>query len=353
MGEVIPDLPQDVSVYRRLRSRRPRTPLDGDGSISQASTKPGQDQLASLLYPSLVYRVHQNHGNRRRRGVAVGGNVQIGFLHRDFELLHRSPDYPLVRLMRNHQIHILRRPSHFLHHYTRGFGHDVNRKPENGPSFHFNVVLPLGNPVHRGRESTPTHWQSEKTGTRPIRSKHRGHHPTTFFAGLYHHSASAIAEQNTRLPVVPIHEPREHLRPDQQDGIYLTGSDQAPRQRKAVDEPGARCAHIESACLRCAQLVLNDACGRWEKMVWRRGCDHDQVYVASGHVGHAEGTLCSLHRQVRRGDIRIVHHMTLTDAGSGTYPLVGCIYHTLQVEICQHFRGQELAPPHNSSISGQ
>ena len=113
--------------------------------------------------------------------------------------------------------------------------------------------------------------------------------------GGHHHGPGAVAEEDGRRAVLPVHEPGEGLRADEQD-VFGARQDQTVSHVESVDETRAGGVQVEGPAAGSEGRLHGTGGGRDHPIRRRRGED-DGVQAFSGYAGHLQGSPAGVYRE--------------------------------------------------------
>lgn len=282
-------------------------PLPGCGSPAHDGRAPGQSGPESAqhrhvawLEPAIRNRLIDGQRNGAGRGVAVSVQVGVDALARYFECIAGGVDDPDVRLMRDIQVHVGRSHSCRIQHILDRVVQNRDRPTKDRSAIHDHVVLTSLDEIGRWRQSTAAGIADELVGARAIRTHAVGENALVWFASGDQEGAGAVAKQRIGLDVVGIEDSRIAIAADHKAKVAGAAGDKCRSGDQGIHESSAGCLHIHGRANEF-QLVLNDACRGWKRIVRSECADEQQVDVSRLDAGAVDAAIDRFNAEIAGG----------------------------------------------------
>src|SRR5688572_604110 len=320
---------------RRTRLKRALLPTQKNRAPHEPRSERRQQHEVAVRDPPGARALVERDRDRGRRRVAEAFDVLVDLRSRNLQLLPDGVDDPLVRLVRDEEGDLLVREALLGEQLGRDVGHRLHGDLERLVPLHLDVrelLRELGRVVRRTVRAAARH--ADEVGVVAVRLHDASEDAVVALRRLEDDGAGAVAEEDARRAVGPVHDAREDLSADDEDVLRLARLDEAVGEVKAVEETGARRRQVRRRRLRRAEVALDEARGRRKERVARDRPDEDHVEVFRGHVRALQRELRRLRAQV--GELLPLRDdVALLDPGPRRDPLVRGVDELLQVGVRQ------------------
>jgi hypothetical protein len=156
-----------------------------------------------------------------------------------------------------------------------------------------------------------------------------------FFCGLKQHGTSSVAEDDAGVAILVVDHRRIDVRTDDENFLVDAAFDELGAGRQRVNESAASGGDIEAPAVSDLEFVLNQAGSGRIHHVGSYGSDNDGLNVADVRAVTFDKILDGIDGQVA-GRNAFFDDMTFADTGPCEDPVVGRLYHLLQLEIIEY-----------------
>mmetsp|Transcript_1968 Transcript_1968/g.5525 ORF Transcript_1968/g.5525 Transcript_1968/m.5525 type:complete len:423 (-) Transcript_1968:88-1356(-) len=278
----------------RLRAPQPErsAPSHHGRPPGEAGAKPRHGDDVALLHLAGADGRVERERDGARRGVSVLVEVVDHLAHRDLELLrHRLHDAD-VGLVQQQPVHLVGSDARVLERLPHHLGHARGCKLVHLLADHRDGrVRPRGD--GRDRRERPLYTgvpEAEVGPSGAVRVQREAEHAFLSLAvdgGLQHDCTGAVAKQDARVAIAPVHPAGESVGADDERRLIRASVQELRRGGDAEEETGARSGEVEGDGAGGANLA-RDVRGVAKQVVRARGRQHHQLHRGRVHAAALE-----------------------------------------------------------------